>query len=158
MPTQYREDTLPWYRQFWPWFLFGLPACVVVAGLTTVWIAIDGADDLVADDYYKSGLAINRQIQKQEAATSLGLGASVTLEGGGVLVVINQPIEEPHLALVLSHPLEADRDLEIQLQRVDARHYSAPLSALTPGRWHWILEQVGDSRWRLDGELRVAAD
>ena len=54
-----REDTLPWYRQFWPWFLICLPGSVVVAALTTMYIAHKGADDLVVDEYYKEGLAIN---------------------------------------------------------------------------------------------------
>ena len=30
----------PWYRQFWPWFVIALPASAVIAGLTTVWIAV----------------------------------------------------------------------------------------------------------------------
>ena len=54
-------DSQPWYRQFWPWFLIALPATVVVAGLTTWWIAAHKADSLVVDDYYKEGLAINRR-------------------------------------------------------------------------------------------------
>ena len=58
-------DSQPWYRQFWPWFLIALPATVVVAGLTTWWIAAHKADSLVVDDYYKEGLAINRQLRKQ---------------------------------------------------------------------------------------------
>ena len=36
-------DTTPWYRQFWPWFLIVLPGSVVVAALTTVYIANKGA-------------------------------------------------------------------------------------------------------------------
>ena len=43
------EDTQPWYRQFWPWFLISLPASVVVAGLSTLYIANRHADDLVVD-------------------------------------------------------------------------------------------------------------
>ena len=42
-----REDTKPWYRQFWPWFIIALPASAVVAGLTTVWIAMQTTDSLV---------------------------------------------------------------------------------------------------------------
>ena len=60
-----REDTEPWYRQFWPWFIIMLPASVVVAGLSTWYIAHRHADDLVVDEYYKSGLAINRQLEKK---------------------------------------------------------------------------------------------
>ena len=42
-----REDTEPWYRQFWPWFIMALPASAVVAGLYTVWIAMQTTDSLV---------------------------------------------------------------------------------------------------------------
>ncbi len=29
-----------WYRQFWPWFVFGLPALAVAAGIVTVILAL----------------------------------------------------------------------------------------------------------------------
>jgi hypothetical protein len=35
------EDDKPWYKQFWPWFVFALPAIAVIAGITTVIIAMD---------------------------------------------------------------------------------------------------------------------
>ncbi len=34
-----QEDTKPWYKQFWPWFVFSLPAIAVIAGIATVIIA-----------------------------------------------------------------------------------------------------------------------
>ncbi|MCJ7590694.1 MAG: FixH family protein, partial [Woeseiaceae bacterium] len=42
-----REDTDPWYRQFWPWFIIALPASAVVAGLYTLWLAGQTTDSLV---------------------------------------------------------------------------------------------------------------
>ena len=56
-------DTVIWYRQFWPWFIFGLPAVVVVASLITVYIAVNNPDPLVDGDYYKHGLNINEQLK-----------------------------------------------------------------------------------------------
>ncbi len=41
------EDGLPWYRFFWAWVLFGLPAVVVVAALITLGIAITHPDPVV---------------------------------------------------------------------------------------------------------------
>jgi len=70
------EDTQPWYRQFWPWFLILLPASVVVAGLTTLVLANRHADDLVVDDYYKDGLAINRKLEKQQRADQQGISVN----------------------------------------------------------------------------------
>lgn len=39
----------PWYRHPWPWLLMLGPAVVVVAGITTLVIAIATADVLVSD-------------------------------------------------------------------------------------------------------------
>jgi len=52
----------PWYRERWPWILMSCPAIVVVAGLGTAAIAVATADPLVTEDYYRKGLAINREI------------------------------------------------------------------------------------------------
>jgi len=41
---------LPWYRQFWPWFIIALPASVVVASFITLWLAISNPDHLVIED------------------------------------------------------------------------------------------------------------
>ena len=70
-----QEHIKPWYKQFWPWFIISLPASAVIAGLITVYIAFENADSLVADDYYKSGLAINNRIKQQQNAASKGLAA-----------------------------------------------------------------------------------
>ena len=64
-------SALPWYREPWPWLLMAGPALVVVAGLTTAWIAVTHEDGLVADDYYKRGLAINQELRRDSAAVSL---------------------------------------------------------------------------------------
>ena len=45
-----REDTKPWYRQFWPWFIIALPAAAVLAGFFTLWLAISNPDYMVVDD------------------------------------------------------------------------------------------------------------
>lgn len=59
-------DTIAWYRQFWPWFIFGLPAIVVIASLITVYIAVRNPDPVIDGDYYKHGLTINEQLDKAD--------------------------------------------------------------------------------------------
>jgi hypothetical protein len=78
MNTQAMDST-PWFRQRWPWLLIAGPAIVVVAGIVTIWLAIRSDDGLVADDYYKQGLAINQVIGRAERAQALGLTAKVTI-------------------------------------------------------------------------------
>ena len=101
-------DTRPWYRQFWPWFLILLPASVVVAGLSTLYIANRHADDLVVDDYYKDGLAINRQLEKKQRANVLGITAQLTI---GVCDMTGHPCVVMHNAtLIHNHVPEGCTD------------------------------------------------
>ena len=59
---------VPWYRQRWPWLLFAGPAIVVVASFATLWLAASSDDGVIADDYYKRGLLINREIDRTARA------------------------------------------------------------------------------------------
>ena len=52
----------PWWRYGMVWMVIAGPAVVVVAGLVTAWIAIDGADTLVSSDYYRRGIEINKTL------------------------------------------------------------------------------------------------
>ena len=108
----------PWYRQFWPWFLFGLPGAVVVAGLTTWWIAAHNADSVVVDDYYKEGLAINREMDRKRRAETLGLRAKLSYRDGVVDVVLQGEANPSALSLRFSHPLDASRDRTVTLAQL----------------------------------------
>ncbi len=149
-------DTQPWYRQFWPWFLIALPASVVVAALSTAYIANEGADDLVVDDYYKDGLAINRQLQKKQLATQLGISTQLQFSGDTVNATMTGPVTEAELRLLLSHPMEADRDFTVTLARVGPELYSGALAQRIAPHWHWTLEQPRADGWRLDGAVQAA--
>ncbi len=41
---------VPWYRQFWPWFIIALPAAAVIAGIITLYLAVSNPVSLVVDD------------------------------------------------------------------------------------------------------------
>ena len=146
-------DTEPWYRQFWPWFLILLPASVVVASLYMVYIASRGADDLVVDDYYKNGLAINRQLEKKERSKQLGISAALNFSEAHVTVQMTGPVGAPSLSLLLSHPLESDRDFRVELARIAPGIYQAVLPAAIAPRWHWTLTLDQPEGWRLDGDI-----
>ena len=73
----------PWYREPWPWLLMAGPCVVIVAGFFTLWLAITSDDGLVADDYYKRGLAINQTLSRALRAEQLALGARVVLGADG---------------------------------------------------------------------------
>lgn len=151
-----REDSEPWYRQFWPWFLIALPGSVVIAGISMVVVANRHADDLVVDQYYKDGLAINRQLEKQARASEIGIDADLLLVDERVQVRLTgeatDTVAPLTLGLRLSHPLEADRDFSVTLDRVAPALYVGALPSPAAVNWHWTLEPDSE-RWRLDGSL-----
>jgi len=59
---------LPWYRQFWPWFIIALPASVVVASIITYWLAVSQPVQLVvtADEYQRINSELKAQAPVQE--------------------------------------------------------------------------------------------
>lgn len=57
------QQNLPWYKQFWPWFIIALPASVVIASFFTLWLAISNPDYLVVDeDEYRQ---LNSELKAQ---------------------------------------------------------------------------------------------
>jgi hypothetical protein len=146
-------DSVPWYRQFWPWFLIALPGSVVIAALTTVVIASRHADDLVVDDYYESGLAINRQLEKRDAAHDRGYAAELFVADDSVLVETRGIDGYGELRIRFSHPMEADRDFSARLRRIAPHRFAGRLETPIAAHWHWILDAGEDSDWRLDGSL-----
>ena len=142
----------PWYREHWPWILMAGPAAVVVAGAVTMWLAYSSADGLVADDYYKRGLAINRVLAREDAARRLGISAEVRLIPGRMSVVLRGASPEV-LFVHLVHATRAGHDLRLRLARSMGGDYEAALPPLPPGHWHLSIEDAL-GRWRVAEELR----
>ena len=60
-------ESAPWWKHGHVWLLISGPAAVVVAGLLTAWIAVTRPDPVVAEDYYRQGLEINKQLARERA-------------------------------------------------------------------------------------------
>ncbi len=149
-----------WYRELWPWLLMAGPAAVVVAGAITAYLAVVTSDGLVADDYYKQGLAINQTLARDVEARQLGLRAQIEFapDFGRVEVVLEGgvPAASP-LVLHLAHPGRPSFDKALLLTSTGnggrGGHASA-FPALTPGRWQITLEDQKRT-WRLVGDVVV---
>jgi hypothetical protein len=155
------SDTMsetPWYKQFWPWALIALPATAVAASIATLMIAMHEPDGVVADDYYKQGLAINRVIERDRRAATLGVSAAVTLNSGGgrsmVVLTADQPLADEAIRLRFLHPTRANQDYETTLRPSGSGVYLGDFRALAPGNWHVQLESE-DGDWRLSGRMRL---
>jgi hypothetical protein len=155
-----REDTEPWYRQFWPWFIIALPASAVVAGLTTVWIAMQTTDSLVvkSDDGVRK--AADRRFSAERLAAEMNLAALVEIDPdtGVVSAVIRSGdlAEVPAvLEFELSHPAFADRDRLVILNKAmpDESGNSVWVGHLVtvPDERFYAVLKAGDE-WRVSAE------
>ncbi len=146
----------PWYREPWPWILMAGPAIVVVASVVTAAIAVATDDGLVADDYYKQGLAINRVIDREERARALGLTATVQfneeLDRVRVLLGSGAPSADPP-RLRLVNATRAGLDQSIVLAPVAPGVYEGAVRMPHGGVWHLRLEDARGT-WRLTGHWR----
>ncbi len=147
LPKPPAATAKPWYREPWPWLLMAGPGTVIVAGITTAWIAFSGADGLVADDYYKQGLAINRTLARDARATSQGLAGDLVVQDGVARVTLlsSQPLPD-RLSLRFVHPARASDDRVVFLARRGADTWEAPVPALAPVPWRAIVET---EQWRV---------
>ena len=59
-------DTQPWWHYGHVWLIIAGPAAVIVAGFITLAIAIGTPDPVIADDYYRRGLDIDKTLAAQK--------------------------------------------------------------------------------------------
>jgi uncharacterized protein len=52
----------PWWKFPYVWLVIAGPAAVVVASAVTVWLTLAYPETVVAQDYYRRGLQINREL------------------------------------------------------------------------------------------------
>ena len=151
------DNQRPWYRQLWPWILIAIPGSSVVGGVFMIYLAMTGPNHLVKDSYYKDGMAINRQLDRDLLASKLGVEASVEFDvmDGATLVTL-QGVNEYALEVELFHPTDRYRDLKATLFRkngvIDTFHgsFDAPLE----GRWYIEIRDL-DNKWRLRGQVTL---
>ena len=139
----------PWYRDRWPWILMAGPAFVVCGGSYAMWLAQSTDDGLVADDYYKRGVAINRTLQRFELAAQLQLRAVVAVAADGSARVTLTGAENAlpaSLRLRLVHPTRAGFDESADLVRGSDGIYTGTMAPPRAGRWLVIVET---DAWRL---------
>ena len=144
-----RDDAKPWYREPWVWFLIAGPAIAIVGGFATLAIAIATDDGLVADDYYKQGLAVNQVLRRDARARELQLAATVDLSGGNVRIALRGAGPLPELRLRLAHPTRSGRD-QIVLLRAAGGGYEGRFVPANGEPRLLVLEDPG-STWRLSG-------
>ena len=152
-------STTPWHREPWPWILMSGPFIVIVAGIATMILAVATSDGLVADDYYKQGLGINRDIERDERARALGVSATlqVSEDKTRARVFLKGALAPPSaLRLTLTHRTRAGEDQSITLRATAPGVYEGTLVA--PRGALWRIQLADEARaWRLSGDWLAGA-
>jgi uncharacterized protein len=150
-----REDTQPWYKQFWPWFVITPPLAGIMLGVLLVTAATYDPDGMVVSDYSKEGRGINQSIARAQFAFSLGLAADLQIDGDRVWLDLRSsvPVPQQKMKLVFMHPTRDQYDQELPLSYDAGRRlYYADLEELGMALWHVHLEPE-DGSWRLRGRM-----
>jgi len=151
----------PWYKQGWPWFLFGLPAISVVVGITLYIIATQwNVDSIVTDDYFKDGKGVEIRDERFMHAQSLGLSAHATVREGAISVRLSAAQENDlpavlHLTIV--HPTQDRFDQHMLLQKGEDGVYSGTLKPLHASRWLFRLEDETRA-WSMTGNANIPTE
>ena len=155
------NETLPWYRHFWPWFVLALLGSAVTASFYMLYLALQSEDSLVVDNRERDGTDVvtERNLAAQVEAFELGLAATMVIDrntGSVQVVMTSGAIDETPttLDLWISHPTFADRDerttLTAALPDENGRPtWSGFLLDMPVGKRYVVLSE-GD-RWRLNG-------
>jgi hypothetical protein len=151
------DHAAPWYRSAWPWMLMAGPAFVIVGGAYATWLAASTSDGLVADDYYKRGMAINRTLARNEYSTKAGLSARIRIDAAGdvrlTLAREDGAATPPsQVRLRVLHPTRSGQDRGTTLGPDAAGGFVGHVDPPGMGRRLVVVET---ETWRLAGEVAL---
>ena len=151
----------PWYREPLVWMVVAIPAAAVIAGTVMLVLANATWDGLVADDYYRRGMEINRSLARDAEAARLGLRASVTFPAPGIVMArLRGPdgsattSDGSALNLNFVRAARAGADIRVTMTLAGGEVWRGILPALPPGKWY---VELGNGQWRLVAPVRIPA-
>ncbi|PCI71934.1 MAG: nitrogen fixation protein FixH [Piscirickettsiaceae bacterium] len=140
----------PWYKQFWPCFLFFLPLCAVVAGIITFFIAQNNSPVLVSGDYYKEGLAINASKRLEDNAKTMGLSTKIISTATTLTVHLNgKNLDAENLFVRLLHPAFDEFDTALVLTRIADNVFQAHVKLAKSGKWYISIKDQ-TNEWEIN--------
>ena len=139
--------------------VLAIPASAVVVGAVMLVLANVTWDGLVADDYYRQGMEINRSLARDTEAARLGLEAVVAFPAPGVvearLSVLNGTVaaaSDDRLTLRFARATRAGADVRVFLTRGAGGVWRGVLPEMALGKWY---VELGNEQWRLAGPVRM---
>ena len=149
----------PWYRVPWVWFVLSIPAAAVLMGVVMLTLAGRGFDGLVADDYHKRGMQVNRSLERDRVAAAHRMRGTVEIDVAAGTVRVRLEGEggftaPPQIELAFHHATRAGLDRTVTLRMRGEDSYGGPWQSLETGLWNVSL---GTADWRLVARHHVTS-
>lgn len=151
-------ENKPWFKHPLVWMMIAIPFSAVIMGVIMIYLAVTTDDGLVADDYYKQGLAINEVISRDIKATELGLNAIIELDSTtqAIKVQFDKGSLESYpdtLLLSLRYATRAKSDVSVTLNHGIGDQYIGVVGkAISQGVWYF---EISDQDWKLNARTHV---
>lgn len=150
--TTINNVSRPWYREPWPWILMAGPFVVVIAGAITAWLAADGRDPVVDENYYKNGLALARRGAEEGFTRLAGPRAEIAI-GSDHRIRLFLSGDRSEQVVLRFEPTDGSAPEQVlNLRPESPGFYVTTLSTVpTAGKWRVILESPAKG-WQMVGQ------
>lgn len=151
-PNAGSKNGLPWH-----WLIFLPVAASVVAGLTTLGIAIRHGDKPLPETVRRTGPVLYGEHVGVSKARELGISGTAHIDtaSNGIIVELAGSDLPPTLMLRLWHPTMADHDQMVLLTRGDDGLYRGAWPTSTAGLQ--LLLSAPEAGWELPGTMSAGS-
>ena len=137
------------------WLMWLLPGSAVVAGFTTLALALGSGDRALPEEYHWEGDRLDRDFARARSAVALGVEVVFEVRGGQCHAELSGATDDlAALNLLLTHGSDASLDRRVRLARVATGEYRAPCASLAPGKWRVAVDADAAS-WALRGVVET---
>lgn len=147
-----QEQKDVWFKNPWVWLVIFFPVLSVVAGIATVIITSQNQPEMVIDDYYKKGKAINQELTLYNKAEELGVNLQIKVTDSRVEVKAND--KHPALKITMIHSTLGAKDFSLVVTPNAIGTMSAGIDQDITGKWQIIIAPMDDS-WKIKSELAL---
>ena len=151
----------PWYKEPWPWVLIAIILIPMIVAAVRISIYNDYKVEMVVDDYYKKGKAINQEFDREKLAKTFGISALVNFEGHNIVLDMNHNGQAPEIAsLMISfyHSTQGFKDFSLMATARADKKFSAVLPDQDlAGKWQLTIEPH-DKKWKIQKNIILPSD
>ena len=147
----------PWYKEPWPWVLIAIILIPVVVAAVRLSIYREYKVEMVVDDYYKKGKAINQEFDREKLAAEYGIAIFAEITEDSIVLDLNANRKAPEPAnLIVSfyHATQSIKDQSVMATRRADGKFSALLDKSTIGKWQLTVEP-NDKKWKVQKTIAL---